>query len=84
MVLVFVRVCAHVYVYSHVCGHMHTDTFHMLIWSQVHTPCILGKIEADRAFGCEIYKRFIEVVVERLVGSQIQMLDIYAKPGQGA
>ena len=40
MVLVFVRVCAHVYVYSHVCGHMHTDTFHMLIWSQVHTPCI--------------------------------------------
>lgn len=51
---------------------------------QVHTPCVLGKIEADKEFGCEIYKRFIEVVVERLVGSQIQMLDIYARPGQDA
>jgi len=49
---------------------------------QVHTPCVLGKIETDKAFGCEIYKRFIDVIVERLVGSQIQLLDIYAKPGQ--
>lgn len=48
----------------------------------VHTPCVLGKMETDKEFGCEIYKRFIDVIVERLVGSQIQMLDIYAKPGQ--
>lgn len=48
----------------------------------VHTPAVLHKIESDKAFGCEIYKRFIDVVVERLIGTQIQMLDIYAKPGQ--
>ena len=40
MVVAFVRVRARVYVYSHVCGHMHTDTFHMLIWSQLHTPSL--------------------------------------------
>jgi hypothetical protein len=49
----------------------------------VHTPCILGKVEQDREFGYEIYKRFIEVVVDRLHGAQLQMMDIYAKPEQG-
>lgn len=49
----------------------------------VHTPCILGKVEQDREFGCEIYRRFIEVVVDRLHGAQLQMMDIYAKPEQG-
>ena len=46
----------------------------------VHTPSILGKIAQDKLFGYEIYQRFIQVVVDRLHGTQIQMMDIYAKP----
>ena len=46
----------------------------------VHTPCILGKVAQDKEFGCEIYERFIQVVVDRLHGTQMQMMDIYAKP----
>lgn len=46
----------------------------------VHTPCIIGKIEQDKVFGYEMYKRFIEVVVDRLQGTRLQMMDVYAKP----
>ena len=49
----------------------------------VHTPRILGKIAQDKVFGCDIYQRFIEVVVDRLHGAQMQMMDIYAKPDSG-
>lgn len=48
----------------------------------VHTPCLVSKIETDHSFGFEMYKRFMEVVIDRLQGSRMQMMDIYAKPGQ--
>lgn len=49
---------------------------------EVHTPCILGKIEQDKVFGYEIYRRFLPVVVERLQAARLQMLDVYAKPDE--
>lgn len=50
----------------------------------VHTPCILGKIENDKEFGFEMYQRFTEVIVNRLQGTRMQLMDIYAKPEQQA
>lgn len=49
---------------------------------QVHTPCIIGKIENDKAFGFEMYRRFTEIIVDRLHASRLQMMDVYAKPEQ--
>ena len=51
---------------------------------QVHVRCLQNKIETDKVFGYEIYRRFVEVIVDRFIGSQVQMLDIYASPGQGS
>lgn len=46
----------------------------------VHTMCLHGKILSDSDFGCEIYRRFIEVIVDRLQASRLQAMDIYRKP----
>lgn len=46
----------------------------------VHTQCVLGKIATDSSFGSEIYRRFIEVVVDRLQAARLQAMDIYQKP----
>jgi CRP/FNR family cyclic AMP-dependent transcriptional regulator len=48
----------------------------------VHTPSLLPKFEEDKAFGYEMYKRFMEVVINRLQNVRVQMVDIYAKPEQ--
>ena len=49
----------------------------------VHTPCILGKIAQDKALGCDIYARFMEVLVDRLHGAHMQVMDIYANEHPG-
>lgn len=46
----------------------------------VHAMCLTGKMETDKEFGYEMYKRFFEVVVDRLQASRLQVLDVYAKP----
>lgn len=46
----------------------------------VHAMCLLGKMETDKEFGYEMYKRFFNVVVDRLQASRLQVLDVYAKP----
>lgn len=51
---------------------------------QIHTPCILGKIENDKELGFEMYQRFIEVIVNRLQSTRLQLMDVYAKPEQQA
>ncbi|MEM0440613.1 MAG: Crp/Fnr family transcriptional regulator [Candidatus Caldarchaeum sp.] len=41
---------------------------------------ILRMIEADKGFGCEIYRRIIEVVGDRLKAARIRLIDMYGKP----
>lgn len=40
-------------------------------------------IEADHAFGYEMYKRCMGVVVHRLQAARMQMMDVYAAPPRG-
>ena len=47
---------------------------------QVHGMCLRGKMETDKDFGCEMYHRFMKVVVERLQASRLQSMDVYKKP----
>lgn len=46
----------------------------------VYTQCLLGKMATDTGFGCQIYQRFIEVIVDRLQAARLQGMDIYKKP----
>lgn len=46
----------------------------------VHSMCLKGKMDTDKEFGYEMYKRFFDVVVDRLQASRLQVLDVYAKP----
>ncbi len=39
--------------------------------------CVRRKCEADPVFGYEIYKRISKVIVERLMASSMQLLDMY-------
>lgn len=41
--------------------------------------CLRGKCEADTALGYELMKRFVPVLVERLMDARVQALDIYGK-----
>lgn len=45
----------------------------------VHTPQILEKINNDKEFGFEIYKRFFEIVVDRLHCTNIQAFNVAPK-----
>lgn len=47
---------------------------------RVHAPCLRGKMVTDTAFGCDMYKRFIVVLAERLQATRLQGMDIYAPP----
>ena len=38
------------------------------------------KMNTDKEFGFEIYRRFFSVVVDRLQASRMQSMDLYAKP----
>lgn len=42
--------------------------------------CLRGKCEADHDLGYEMMKRFVPVIVERLHGTRMQMLDVYGTP----
>ena len=42
--------------------------------------CLRGKCEADHDLGYEMMKRFVPVLVERLHGTRLQMLDVYGTP----
>ena len=41
--------------------------------------CLRAKCEEDHNFGFEIMKRFLAVVVERLEGTRLQLMDVYGK-----
>lgn len=41
--------------------------------------CLRTKCEEDHDFGFEIMKRFLMVVVERLEGTRLQLMDVYGK-----
>lgn len=40
--------------------------------------CVREKCEADYEFGYHIYKRILEIVIERFMATRIQMMDVYA------
>ena len=42
--------------------------------------CLRGKCEADHDLGYELMQRFVPVLVERLHGTRMQMLDVYGPP----
>lgn len=46
----------------------------------VHAPRIREYMVEHKAFANELYRRFFELVVSRVHGVQLQMMDIYAKP----
>lgn len=40
--------------------------------------CVREKCDADPVFGYEMYKRFIRVVINRLMATRVQLTDMYA------
>lgn len=46
----------------------------------VHAMCLRGKMQADPVFGCEMYSRFMTVIVDRLQAARLQGMDVYGKP----
>jgi CRP-like cAMP-binding protein len=43
----------------------------------IDATCIRGKCEEDHHLGYELMKRFVPILVERLHGTQMQILDVY-------
>ncbi len=41
--------------------------------------CLRGKCDEDHDLGYEIYKRFTQIVTERLEATRMQLLDVYGK-----
>ena len=39
--------------------------------------CLRGKCEEDHALGYEFYKRFADIIVQRLQATRLQLLDVY-------
>jgi CRP/FNR family cyclic AMP-dependent transcriptional regulator len=39
--------------------------------------CLRGKLEQDHELGYEVMLRFVPVLIERLQGTRLQMLDVY-------
>ena len=39
--------------------------------------CLRGKCDADPALGYELMRRFVPVIVERLMATRVRMLDVY-------
>ena len=42
--------------------------------------CLRDKCEADHSLGYEVLKRFLPVLVQRLQGMRLQLLDVYGTP----
>lgn len=40
--------------------------------------CVREKCESDPAFGYEMYKRFMHLVIKRLMASRVQLVDLYS------
>jgi CRP/FNR family transcriptional regulator, cyclic AMP receptor protein len=45
--------------------------------------CLRGKLDQDHDLGYEVMQRFVPVLIERLQGTRLQMLDVYGKPAAG-
>jgi len=41
--------------------------------------CLRGKCEADPNLGYEMYKRFSRIMMDRLMATRLQLLDLYGK-----
>lgn len=46
--------------------------------------CLRRKMEADPALGYEVMRRFVPMMAHRLQSARLQMLDLYAPPGETA
>lgn len=44
--------------------------------------CLRKKCEDDRALGYEFYKRFADIIVQRLQATRMQLLDVYGFHGE--
>lgn len=49
---------------------------------RINATALTQLMNSDAHFACDLYRRFIPVIVDRLHNMQLQMLDIYAKPTQ--
>ena len=45
--------------------------------------CLRGKCEADKALGYELMRRFAAIILERLQGTRVQLLDVYGRADGG-
>jgi CRP-like cAMP-binding protein len=45
--------------------------------------CLRGKCDTDPRMGYELMKRFARVMLERLQGARVQLLDVYGHAGEG-
>lgn len=70
----------------------HRTAFDARVLSTTHAiafdgTCLRGKLEADPALGYALLRMFMAVIVERLQGTRMQLLDVYGKspgePGRG-
>ncbi|NIO41479.1 MAG: cyclic nucleotide-binding domain-containing protein, partial [Burkholderiales bacterium] len=46
----------------------------------IHATCLREKCEADHDLGYELMKRFMSVLIDRLVAARLQALDLYGVP----
>lgn len=46
----------------------------------VDGSCLRGKAESDPAFGFELMRRIVPVILERLQAAEMQLLDLYGAP----
>jgi len=44
---------------------------------EIDGACLRGKCEEDKAFGYEMSKRFVQVIVQRLQATRMQLMDLY-------
>lgn len=44
----------------------------------IDAACLRGKCEQDHDLGYELMKRFMPVLIQRLQGARLQLLDVYA------
>ncbi len=45
--------------------------------------CLRGKCEEDPTLGYELYKRFAQIIVERLQATRLRLLDVYGSVAGG-
>lgn len=47
---------------------------------EIDAACLRGKMEADRALGYEIYKRFVPIMGKRLATTRLRLVELAMEP----